>query len=153
MKVRRRGTGIIRLLSILPINPDLKLDRGTQVTTKDDILTVVERPDRNMVERVHQLGAKGNRNIELKLIQMNTMTRTMPIVGRNHINTTDRDHIPTSLLHFLSEDIRPRRVFRYLIKCLILVIYLYQDETPGRGLDQCNTLLPQVHSLDSEEGG
>ena len=151
MKARKRGTGITRLLSIPPINLDLKLDRDMQVTTKDDILTVAERPDQSMIERVHQLGGIGNRNIELKLIQMNTMTRTMPIVGKNHINTTDQDHIPTSLLHFLSEDIRPRRVFRYLIKCLILVIYLYQEGTPDRGLDQCNMLLRQVHSLDMGE--
>jgi len=153
MKVKRRGTGIIRLLSILPINPDLKLDKGMQVMMKDDIPTVAERRDRNMIERVHQLGGIGNRNIELKLIQMNTMTRTMPIVGKNPINITDQDHIPTSLLHFLSEDIRPRRVLRYLIKCLILVICLYQDETQDQGLDQCNMLLRQVHSLDMEEGG
>jgi hypothetical protein len=152
MKVKRRGTGIIQLLSIPPINPDLKLDRGMQVMMKEDILTAAERDDRNMIEKTHQVGEIGNRNIELKLIQMNTMTRAIIIIGMNHINTTDRDHIPMSLLHFHFEDTRHRKVFRYLIKCLILVIYLYQEGTPGRGLDQCNMPLPQVHSLGMEEG-
>jgi hypothetical protein len=152
MKVKKRGTGIIQLLSIPPINLDLKLDRGMQVMMKDDIPTGAEKPGRSMIEKIHQLGEIGNRNIELKLIQMNTMTRTIIITGKNHINTTDRDHTPTSLLHFHFEDTRLHRVFRYLIKCLILVIYHYQEEIRGQGLDQCNMLLPQVHSLDMEEG-
>jgi hypothetical protein len=152
MKVKRRGIGIIQLLSILPISLDLKLDRGMQVMMKEDILTVVERPDRNMIEKIHQLGGTGNPNIELKLIQMNTTMKTIIIIGRNHINTTGHDHTPTSLLHFHSEDIRHHRVFRCLIKCLILVICHYQEGIRGQGLDQCNMLLPQVHSLDMEEG-
>jgi len=155
MKVRRRGIGIIQLLSIPPINLDLKLDRGRgmQVMMKEDILIVVERDDRNTIERTHRLGEIGNRNIEPKLTQMNTTMKTIIIIGRNHINTTDHDHIPISPLHFHFEDIRPHRVFRYLIKCLILVIYLYQEWTRDQGLDRCNMLLRQVHSLDIEEGG
>jgi hypothetical protein len=152
MKVRRRGTGIIRLLSIPPINLDLNMDKDMQVMTKDDIPTGAEKPGRSMIEKIHQLGEIGNRNIELKLIQMNTTMQTIIIIGRNHINTTDRDHTPTSLLHFHSEDTRHHRVFRYLIKCLILVICHYQEGIRGQGLDQCNMLLPQVHSLDMEEG-
>ena len=153
MKVRRRGIGIIQLHSIPPINLDLKLDRGRgmQVMMKEDILTGAERPGRSMIEKIHRLGEIGNPNIELKLIQMNTTTR-MIIIGRNHINTIDHDHTPMSLLHFHSEDIRPHRVFRYLIRCLILVIYLFQEGTRDQGLDQCNMLLRQVHSLDMEEG-
>jgi hypothetical protein len=153
MKVWRRGTGIIQLLSILPINLDLKLDRGMQVMMKDDIPTGAERDDRNMIEKIHQLGGTGNPNIELKLIQMNTMTRTIIITGRNHINTTDQDHIPTSLPHFHFENTRHHRVFRYLIKCLILVICLFQEGIRGQGLDQCNMPLRQVHSLGMVEEG
>jgi hypothetical protein len=154
MKVKRRGTGIIQLLSIPPINLDLKLDRDMQVMMKEDIPIGAERPDRNMIEKIHQLGEIGNRNIELKLIQMNMTMRTIPviIIERNHTDITDRDHIPTFLLHFHFEDTRPHRVFSYLIKCLILVICLCQEGIRGQGLGQCNMLLPQVHSLDMEEG-
>jgi hypothetical protein len=154
MKVRRRGTGIIQLLSIPPINLDLNMfrDRGTQVTMNRDIPTVEEMRGRNMIEKIHQLGGIGNQNIALKLILMNMTTKTIIIVGRNHINITDHDLIHTYRLHFLFEDTRHRRVFRYLIKCLISVICHYQEGTPGRGLGLCNMLLLQVLLQDMAEG-
>ena len=158
MKAKRRGTGITRLLSIppIPINPDLHpsmdRDRGMPVMMKEDVPTVVERPDRSMIENIHLIGDMENPNIELKLIQTNTTTRMIIIEAENHIKTTDQDHTLTSLPHFLFVDTRPRRVCRYLIKCPTLVICHYRDGSPGQGLDQCNMLLLQVHSLDMEEG-
>jgi hypothetical protein len=166
MKVKKRGIGIVQLLLIRLTDLNPSMDKDTQVMMKDDIRIEVEKDDRNMRGRIHQLGDIGNRNIELKHIQKESMTMiattnhdmitiTDKKRERDRKSTTDHVLIPTSLLLW-GEPTHQTRVYKShttINRCPIWQPYPSRQKTDqDQELDQCNILLPPALSPATEVG-